>query len=563
MLLSGFWLVLAAMVLALSWLLPNHLPPWTSFHADAWAALVLGIIAVAISVRARNQAAVRTIDIYLLGVAAIPLVQWVGGLVTSLGIAWIYGAYLIGLLIAVQVGRLWELDSPGQCADFVFLTVMLAAAFSTGLQLYQLFGPEDLGTWVMSVPSRHRMFANVAQPNQLASLQLLAVIGCSWFYTRGRLAAGAAVSIAAYLLMGVALTGSRTAWVNMALLLVACIALRQRMVSVRHTYIVAGLAVYFATLLALMPSFYQMLSLSMNVTQPDLVRAAQDIRIAIWSQFIDASVMQPWFGYGWGQTAIANFQVAGNSTTNLGLYHTTHNLILDLVIWNGYPIAMLLVTMAAAWLLRRLWRLGDGQELHLWAFVGILLVHSMLEFPLHYAVFLLPFGMVLGVLDAPQAKASMTLRSRLIIQALVLAGLAITGITIRDYLLIERSYTGLRFEVRGIKTDIPSTPPETWVLTQFHDYFRVVRAIPHAGMDLAEIQLMRNSLGTVPSPQSIYNLAASLALNGQGEEAKHWLSNLCLTMVDVSCEQAKRRWRDEDLEKRSGVAWPSQFASKP
>ncbi len=554
-LLGRVWMILTALALSLAWLLPNHYPPWTSFHADAWATLVLALLAVAVAVRGRKTSALRAMDLYLLGVAVLPLVQWTLGLVTSFGIAWICSAYLLGLAFAVQAGRKWEMDSPGQCVDFLFLSIIVAATLSTALQLYQLFGPEELGAWVMSAPGKQRLFANVGQPNQLASLQLLALLGCSWFFSRGRIKASPAIALAAFLLLGVALTGSRTAWVNVAILLICSVALRKRLASPHFVRVSLWLAIYFAALVMLMPTFYELLSAYMDIQPPEMVRLAQDVRLSIWKQFLDASTFRPMWGFGWGQTAKANFLAVENTSNNYGIYNSTHNIFLDLMVWNGYPIALVLIALGAIWLVRRLQHPVALEALHLFAFIGVLSVHSMLELPLHYAIFLLPFGMVLGVLDVPAHTKWARFRDHAFAILFLVAGMVIALVTMRDYLQIERSYMGLRFEVRKLQTDIPSTPPDTWVLSQFQDYFKIARIVPHPNMGGQEIQWMRNSIGTVPSPQNIYNLAAALALNGLPDEAQRWQRSLCLTMADVSCEQAKQLWAKERYAERTGVEW--------
>ena len=35
------WLVAWAVAMSMTWLLPNHYPPWTTFQSDAWAVLLL------------------------------------------------------------------------------------------------------------------------------------------------------------------------------------------------------------------------------------------------------------------------------------------------------------------------------------------------------------------------------------------------------------------------------------------------------------------------------------------------------------------------------------------
>jgi hypothetical protein len=130
-------------------------------------------------------------------------------------------------------------------------------------------------------------------------------------------------------------------------------------------------------------------------------------RFGIWSNAWTLAQQNPWFGVGWG-----NFNFAWSLTPfphrPPAFFDHTHNLVLQLVVEMGVPLGLLAVGL----LLWALWQAFDrafAQEgplgVHLRAaFVMVLLVaiHSMLEYPLWYAYFLLPTAWLWGCcLGAP------------------------------------------------------------------------------------------------------------------------------------------------------------------
>ena len=237
-------LSLWACALAIGWLLPNHYRPWMAFHFDAWVALVLSVASLTVFLRSRQALAWSRITLLLAFLLAMLWLQYALGLVLLAGNVWISSAYLLGLLLALLTGAHWEKKTPGQLGDGLFLAIGLAAIVSVGLQLRQWLALDGLELWTMD-GGPERPFANFGQPNQLGTFLLWGVLATAWGWTRQRIGSGVAMLLAAYLLFGVALTGSRTAWVGLALMVGAVWWWRRLWTSPRLTWAVTGLWLYF------------------------------------------------------------------------------------------------------------------------------------------------------------------------------------------------------------------------------------------------------------------------------------------------------------------------------
>ena len=558
---STFWLAFAACALSLAWLLPNHSPPWTTFHGDAWTAIVLTLVAAAVLWQRNRSTRWHALPLVVAALCCIPLMQYLFGLTPYFGTAWIQSTYLLGLLLALQVGEQWEREAPQQCADFVFLAIGIAAVVSTGLQLQQWMGLETIGPWTSYADHPGRYQANLAQPNMLGSLLLLGLIACGWGVFRRQLGATTALFTACFLLLGVALTGSRTAWLNLALLGLLAVVWQKRLPSRRYLWAAIGLGAYFILLANALPLIDQMV----NPGEVDVAPrsfASGEIRTDAWTMLLDAASRRPLFGFGWGPLARANFLVIDDYSQQVqGIFTYSHNLILDLILYNGYPVGLAVAAVLGWWFWRALRSAADFADFSLIAFVLILGTHAMLEFPLQYAYFLLPLGLIVGALNTSLGFRPVLIASSnwANIGFLIVAAAALS-ITIRDYLRVETSFYGLRFEQRKIVTTIPSAPPEVLVLTQFRDYLIFARNVPRSGLDPRELNWMRELVNTIPSAHIMYKLAANLAMNEQPEEARAWLRRLCKTTP--SCESIRKVWEAESKSNRqlAAVPWPVEYA---
>jgi hypothetical protein len=136
-------------------------------------------------------------------------------------------------------------------------------------------------------------------------------------------------------------------------------------------------------------------------------------RYAIWRNTLALIAEQPWAGVGWG-----NFNIAWTLTPfvdrPIAFFDHSHNALLQLAVEVGIPVALLVLVLLGAALWGARGALGramvggtagnTGGALPM-AYPGraalvmlaVLAAHSLLEYPLWYAYFLLPAAWVLGV----------------------------------------------------------------------------------------------------------------------------------------------------------------------
>ncbi len=556
---TTFWLVAASLCTAIGWLLPNNFPPWLSFHKEAWAALSLLIVSGWVLIRRHDEVHLHVLPLVVAMCITIPWFQHIGGLIPLFGDAWIQSLYLLGFTLALQVGEKWERETAGQCADFLLLAVGVASVVSTGIQLHQWLALKtEAALWMLGNGTPNRYYANLAQANLLSSLLLIGVLACFWAYYRQKLAGWVAAFIAVFLLFGVVLAGSRTAWLTIFVLTLSTYLLRKKMPPHMKVWVAPALAGYFYFFAMAMPTINRFLAIPEHDFSLELRGIQDNARLDGWRMLLDASTLQPWLGFGWGQVTQATFSVVANYPVQDGIFRHAHNLVLDLILWNGYPLGLALAVFLAWWV----WRvLRNADQIgHYIAIGGLVVVgiHALLEFPLTYVYFLMPLGLLLGTLNTSLGFRPVFVAKawfNVALWALIFAALLLT---IRDYLRVETSFYGLRFENRGIPSPIPKTPPEVIVLSQWHDVIAFSRNVPRAGVSDAELEHMRNIVKTVPTPLTMNRLAANLAMNNRPEEAFKWLTIGCKTYPEFLCRSMQARWQQEAVAnpQMAAVPWP-------
>ena len=360
---APFWLNLWACTLALGWLLPNHHRPWTAFHADAWVALTLLLAAATVIFRSRVTLLWHKMPILVTLLVFIPWTQYSQGLVSQIGNVWITSAYLLGLSLALVIGANWEANSPGQLADALFLAVGVASVLSVGLQLYQWLHLDGLALWTLG-GGHERPFANLGQPNQLATLLLWGVLAAAWGFLRGYVGAKAALLMAIFLLFGVALTASRTAWLAVVGLVCASWLWRRFWKSRQVAWVASGLALYF--LICVVGIGWLQTPTGGTLNETTLMRG--DLRSLAWLAFLDAAWRAPLWGYGWNQIASAQMAVAADHPALHVIFLHSHNLFLDLILWCGVPLGLLTSVCLLAWFWRRLKAVNNAENLVLMLF---------------------------------------------------------------------------------------------------------------------------------------------------------------------------------------------------
>ena len=546
LLISSVWFGAWILLLSSAWLLPNHYLPWPAFHADAWCAVSFILIAAVVLLRTKSATTWYPSDLLIAFLVFVPWVQYSTGLISFSGQAWIASSYLLGFLLALQTGQRWEKACPDQLVGGLFWAIGIAAVVSVNLQLQTWLGLIETGIfdiWSMGLSSA-RPYANLGQPNQLGTLLLWGLLACAWVYTTQKIKGSVALLVACFLLLGIALTQSRTSWLGLTFLLVSSWYWRRLWPSKWVPWCVSALFLLFWGCYPLLKVIAELLLID---SESSYFRSQiqGDLRLPAWRLFAGAVLERPWFGYGWSEVGHAQLNVATNFPALFPTFGHAHNLFLDLVLWLGLPIGLFVSLALVGWFGFAVRAVAQAGDAILVMCLGVIGIHAMLEFPLHYAYFLLPVGLVVGGLNQRLGYRPILNTPRWTLMGVwLVAALMLTGI-IRDYFRVESSFQTARFELARIGNLPVGDPPDVLLLTQLRERIAYMRYEVKSGMTPEELDWLIKVVNAYPGGGVAYKAARALALNNRPAEAQQWLKKVCKISSPQECDLIKRVWAQD------------------
>lgn len=563
-----------ALLISAGWLIEAKRPPWSSLPNEAVFGFCFGVALLGLYLFRRKPALhVSALAWVLAAWALVPWVQYGFGQITWSGDAFVLSLYLAALALTVAITQSLKHRTRNQWLDMLAMALLLGGVASVGLQLLQISGlPIE---WVRRVDP-NRPSANLAQPNLLASLLLLGLLSAHYLQRVHRISTGFFVLIAVVLCVGIGFTGSRAALVGGVVVAAWHVWVWRANRSKASAYMVAlpvCLLVAFAAsrwLLAYAQQFAIQAGAPSSLN-PEVIRMGSSLRIEAWSMLLQRVWEAPWWGYGLGQTGVAHLLAQSHLHPFGAHFKQAHNLPLEMLLWLGIPMGLLVLTAAAYFLLKAL-RVRNERQMLASGGMLVLLSHSMFEFPLHYSYFLLPFGVFLAY-NSPAYAATkkwfkrqptpphLAQRHRnlpwlALPAALLLVG---TGLLYRDHAQVERLMLrwGLH-QMAGVQAPFHFDGTALGLMAHWQKllYYSNPNLHLHTqNVDLAELHLVAKRFPTI---NVLLNYAVQLTLDGQPEQAKVWLQRACSIHSRQHCEQLKTRWEalPQLTPEAPNPAWP-------
>jgi O-antigen ligase len=543
--LAPMLLQVGLLLLGLAFLMPGHFMPWVTFQSQAIAALAAGLVALGAAWTARQAGkglAWPGLAGLALLTACLPPVQWLAGQVSFLSDAVLPALYLLAFALCLVAGAALAAWDRQRWLDGLFTALTVAAMVSVALALVQWTRLGISAVWIAELPPGARPFANLAQPNHLATLLGLGLIGCLRAYERRVFGGWVVALMVAWLLFGLVMTQSRTGWLFLLALSVWFGLMRTRSsLRLRPAPVWAGLVLFAAAVLIWEP-LNRALLLAVSAGMGDRMQAGP--RTLLWQQFAEAALHAPWFGYGWNQVGLAQQMVAADMPSVGRMAQNAHNVVLDLALWGGIPLALIWLAAVGTWIARRVPACRDLDAWCALAAVGAILLHGMLEYPLDHAYFLLPLGLLMGSLEPAPAAVHRRLRPALTLAVPTLASLAMLGWIGSEYLRLEQANRDLRLLLAGVGIDrVRSVPaPDVSLLDAPREYHRFMHTQARAGMSVAELDWMRAVSQRNPFPPGMLRYALAAGLNGRPAEAGLTLRRLCAMHPAERCKEGREAW---------------------
>jgi O-antigen ligase len=421
--------------------------------------------------------------------------------------------------------------------------LLSAALVSVVLGLLQYYGAAKLLVPWTTEPGVGQAYGNLRQRNQFASLLNLGVVSALWMYSgltsraRGWIGGGIL-----FLMIGLAASASRTGLVELIVIvgLATYMAHRER----RRSSLSGDNAAFQlpspAFFLVLIPFYFAaawLLPLLIGgETEGMLARLREGSpighsRLLLWGNVLSLIAQHPWGGWGWGELSYAHYTTLYRGPRFVEILDNAHNLPLHLAVELGIPAAVL-ICGGFIWLVvsARPWRERDPCRLMAWGLLGVIVLHSLLEYPLWYGPFQMIFGVCLGLLwpDGAQVRETKNLDAgwrrrfsgqRVPRSAAVLL-IAIVLYVGWDYIRISQIYLPRDERLAAYEDNTLEKLRSSWLFAD-QMQFAELTLTPLTPSNAVRIHtLAKRMLHFSPEPRVIVKLIESAELLGLDDEAR-------------------------------------------
>ncbi|MDC4565339.1 Wzy polymerase domain-containing protein [Acinetobacter baumannii] len=516
-----FFLFLAAILLGFAWLSPFHYNPWVMFSSE------ISTFAAGLSVLAAlfyHHIKIPRAQILLLPFTLIPIVQWGCGLVFDLSTALLSTFYLLGFWFMILAGYNLSLDQKKR--DQIFsgfsLLIIITSLFTSLIAIFQWLNIESHLIYTLHLIG-NRPYGNFGQPNNMATFLIIGLLGCLYLYEKHKVTLWLLLPSALIILFTIALSQSRTSWIVFPFLLIYWMV--KQFGKQKRFRFVQGLLwclAFFLIAGLILPYITQFIEFSTNTeiteTSSFVARAGSGHeRIGMWIQILHAIAQQPWLGYGWSQTSVAVVDSIQYGTVHVW-FNSAHNVLLDIIIWNGIPIGIVIIAYFACWFLWLNQQAKETISIIAIMMVCTVLIHAMLEFPQRYAYFLLTCGFLLGIIQAQTPVLKGIVLNKQVLRL-------IWGISVILLVAIWRDYnvyvtnSNLLFKNKQPNAEILGSN-QIFILTQFEQRLKWIEMKPETTLSDADLAVWGNFVKNKATPYNLRKYAQLLAYNGKVEQAE-------------------------------------------
>lgn len=504
---------------ALSILNPYRFLPIPSLFSEACAFVALLFLVL---YALEYDLKIPLITLPILFITLIPIIQYFLGEIVYAEHVILPCIYIISFWYCIVVSYNIRINNENHDSTILFFcyVVLLAGLLSCliaifqWLNLFKNFLP-DIGTG-------NRPYGHLGQPNQLATFLFMSISALIFIFEKNKIKDCYFLIIGCFLVFTISLTQSRTAWIVAPLFFCYLFFKFDTIIyKIKKNYL-AILFSFFAVSILILPfinRFLKFLSFQgMNTASVSERVTSGYGRLDIWNQMIHAIIQKPLAGYGWYQTSVAQFNVI-NTYTGKEWVESSHNIFLDIFVWCGIPIGLILIIYLIYFIGSIFLTSSNFDSVMIISMLIPVVVHSLLEFPLFYSFFLLPVGFLLGV-GLAENKENFIIFSKKINVALFLIGSIFLYFIYNDYNLACDNLQKANEHELFNKHNNSSLIEQNYIFDKQQNRAIFIAFNPADKIDENQLKAFQQVVENNISGYFLYKYALILTINGKEREAK-------------------------------------------
>ncbi|MBU6437408.1 MAG: O-antigen ligase C-terminal domain-containing protein [Betaproteobacteria bacterium] len=443
--------------------------------------------------------------------------------------------FVVVVVAALGVGLLLQWRPAGEGAEGLAWGLAFAAGINALIGWLQFFDLADaLHPWLNVPVQPGVVFGNLRQPNQFASALCMGLAGVWWLCRTQKLTYRLAVAAVALLVSGVVISGSRTGVLELVLLGAAAWLWRGT-VPRRVALLFVALPALYLLEWGLIRAVAQLASLVMTSGLERFGSTAGPSRLTLWQNVLVLIAHKPWLGYGVHELGYAHFMFdfshSGYKGRHMELIDNAHNIVLQSWVELGvFGMLLTVVPFAVGTLRARPWAEALASRQASWLVLGVLVLHSMLEYPLYYAQFWLPFCLAMAVVFAPPQRAHVapsiqgTGATR---TAMTASGVLLVGFFIYaawDYDRVSQAYGGPQRRAPESGVNPVLEAQKSYLFRPYARFALTTTAQIDAKNAMQWLYLLEQGLRFSAEPRTIEPLIEALQFTGDTEGAARYLA---------------------------------------
>ena len=432
------WARISLILVGLMWAFPflhyRHENPLTSFDQEWWSAM-LGVLAVTLLIAREfwERPEIPRIAQLPALLIVVLLVQLALGRVAYFGQALLYSLYFLFATLLMMLGaRLRDCFGLARVSRALAIFLLIGAELNAVIGVLQHFQWHTFLDPVIAQDLSAGIYGNLAQPNHYADYLALGLISLGLLFHQRSIKTAFAILLTLPLLFAMTLSGSRSTWLYLALMTFMAWWLARREATMKPLLRYSLLLVAGFVLMHLLVQMHFMAGggNGTNTVQRLLTYngggdTGGSIRLYLWHEALLMFTQSPLLGIGFGQFAWHHFQLLPLLQANniSGLYNNAHNLVFQMAAVAGIAGLLALLVPLGIWLHGT--RRAALSGAHWWGYsmLGVLVIHSLLEYPLWYAYFVGVAAVLLGAFDETRYRLELHNIGRLSLLVIVLLGL--------------------------------------------------------------------------------------------------------------------------------------------
>lgn len=424
-----------------SWIITNHHVPWNTSHQElvALAGMFLFFPWKNIPNISNNLKFLIFVWCSTLTIQYFLHKIYFGDFIFGVGLIFVFFmAYCCGKQ------KINENSSVKNNIETIIYSALLAAALANSIVgLSQWLG---VSASIFSLPSpTWRVYGNMAQPNQLATLLLFGIISLIYFDTKKQIQIVWLLLAASILSFTLAATESRTGALSFTVLIGLILFLRKNSkIFLALRWLIPAFIVFWVT-------YANWSALSIGVSRSGVYFSSSG-RFELWEQMIIAIQMKPWLGWGWLNLGEAQYSVIGASSEQIKInIDHAHNIFIDFLVWFGIPIGITLIAVIIKFTVNALLYIKKNPK-DFSTYIAYLMlipigIHSLLEYPFAYLYFLIPIGIFIGKIEkSTNLETRESLTEKKAAFAIAISTVVFSAIIIVNYFQIEKDFFAARLE---------------------------------------------------------------------------------------------------------------------